>query len=401
MSAVAETRLPDGAVVRAASSDSDISAALHIEADREGDDDAFDLELVANTPGGLERISVVEKDGEILSIATLLDEQVRVGSTTIAAGQVEMVATRRDAEGRGYVRALMDRCHQLSAARGDVLQVMIGIPNFYRQFGYHYSVAMHAWHPLSSALTSDEGFAVRSATVDDLTVVRALQSAAQEQYDVAMPHSDECWRWLLTHRSSAQWLVEGADGVAHGLARVLLDDESAYVGELTADSAAATQALLQHVTAQTAEGGSVTVQHRPHVPGLTGLLGEPARREWYYLRTQSPADVLRALAPELLRRVHASGRQSGEALVSFYRSHVRLTWDADRLDVVEGGPLQAPVWAGGSGVPLDAFGALVVGEGAAALESRFPDALLGRQAELMCELFPPQRSDFLTFYLPA
>jgi hypothetical protein len=88
-------------------------------------------------------------------------------------------------------------------------------------------------------------------------------------------------------------------------------------------------------------------------------------------------------------------------MISFYRSHVRLQWDANRLTVTEGGPVQAPVWAGGSGIPLDAFGSLILGGGAASLEERFPDALLGRQAEIMNELFPPQRSDFLTFYLPA
>jgi predicted N-acetyltransferase YhbS len=370
-----------------------------LEADREGDDDAFDLELVARTD--VDRIGVVEKDGEILSTATLLDEQVRVGSVTLPAGQVEMVATRRDAEGRGYVRALMERCHRSSAARGHRLQVMIGIPNFYRQFGYHYSVPMHAWRPLSSDPAEIPGFSTRVATPDDFSVARELQAKAQEQYDVAMPHSEECWRWLLEHRSSSQWLLENVGGTPRGLARVLMDDGSAYVGELTADSPEATRALLGGIASQTSDEGSVTVQHRTHVPGLDDLLGSPARREWYYLRTENPAELLRAMAPELLKRAHASGRESGEAMISFFRSHVRLQWDADRLQVTEGGPLQAPVWAGGSGIPLDAFGGLVLGGGAASLEARFPDALLGKQAEVMHDLFPPQGSDFLTFYLPA
>ena len=136
--------LPDGAIVRGARIE-DVPAMMEIESAREGEDDAVDLELVANTPSGLPLMSVVEHEGRVVSIATLLDESVRVGGVALPAGQVEMVATAKDAEGRGYVRALMGRCHELSKARGHVLQVMIGIPNFYRQFGYSYSIPMHPW----------------------------------------------------------------------------------------------------------------------------------------------------------------------------------------------------------------------------------------------------------------
>jgi hypothetical protein len=71
------------------------------------------------------------------------------------------------------------------------------------------------------------------------------------------------------------------------------------------------------------------------------------------------------------------------------------------MRVSAGGPLQAPVSEGGSGVPLDALGTLVFGGGAEAVDARFPDGLLGRQAELMQVLFPPQSADLLTWYLPS
>ena len=63
--------------------------------------------------------------------------------------------------------------------------------------------------------------------------------------------------------------------------------------------------------------------------------------------------------------------------------------------------MQAPISSGGSGLPLDALGSLLFGSGAAGLEDRFPDADLGRQADLMNTLFPPQSADLLTFYLPS
>ena len=45
------TVLPDGAVIRTARAE-DIAEMMRLEADREGEDDAVDLELVAKTPAG-------------------------------------------------------------------------------------------------------------------------------------------------------------------------------------------------------------------------------------------------------------------------------------------------------------------------------------------------------------
>ena len=57
----------------------------------------------------------------------------------------------QDYEHRGYVRALMHWCHERSRLRGHVAQVMIGIPYFYRRFGYVYAIPMHPYAALETA----------------------------------------------------------------------------------------------------------------------------------------------------------------------------------------------------------------------------------------------------------
>ncbi len=92
-------------------------------------------------------------DGDrVVSTATLLRETVWVDEVAVPAGQVELVATHPGYEGRGLVRTLMAWAHEQSRQRGDLLQVMIGIPYFYRQFGYAYSIPMSRWRALSTPL---------------------------------------------------------------------------------------------------------------------------------------------------------------------------------------------------------------------------------------------------------
>ena len=110
--------------------------------ERGDEHDAVDHRLVVEDPDlGWAACAVVVDGARVVATATLLDEvRVRVGDVVLPAGQVELVAVAASHEHRGLARALMDWAHRRSAARGHVLQVMIGIPYFYRRFGYEYAI---------------------------------------------------------------------------------------------------------------------------------------------------------------------------------------------------------------------------------------------------------------------
>ena len=142
------TTLPDGLALRTARED-DVPQIAALLAERGEPADADDLRLVVDDPdAGLDAVAVVVDGDRVVSTATLLDETLHVrhpaGAVELPAGQVELVATDRAYEGRGLVRALMGWAHERSAARGHDLQVMIGIPYFYRRFGYEYAIDIAA-----------------------------------------------------------------------------------------------------------------------------------------------------------------------------------------------------------------------------------------------------------------
>jgi len=370
--------------------------------------DAVDMRLVVGDPDeGLTACGVVVDGARVVSTATLLRETVVIEGVQVPTGQVEMVATDPAYEGRGLVRALMDWAHERSRHRADLLQVMIGIPYFYRQFGYAYAMPIPLVRPVvGDGPTADPTVVVRRATPDDIGAMARLQDEAQSCADVRVPHSPACWRWLVARDGSSQ-LVAERDGHIVATCRITPPDEGVTIAELAGEPSA-TASLVAH--ARALGPGAIRVVERPGTAAfeairlnLAPLDGPDGIADWFYARVPRLAPLLQHLAPVLVGRLERAGLadRRHEVLLSSWRSHVRFSIGPDGMsEVISGGPEQGPVSKGGSGVPPDAIPALLLGpDGATGLEERLPDCWLGRQRELMSALFPPMTSDVLTFYL--
>ena len=192
--------LPGGLVLRTATP-ADRAGVEELLVERGEDGDDVGQRLVVDDPdAGWAACAVVVDGDRVVSTATLLDETLVLDGVRLPAGQVELVATAHGYEGRGLVRALMGWAHERSAARGHLLQVMIGIPYFYRLFGYEYAIDVPPARPLA---TPPAGRPVlRPATTADLPALAALQAAAQAGTDVTVPPSPPRRRWLLAHTTS-------------------------------------------------------------------------------------------------------------------------------------------------------------------------------------------------------
>nr|BFE53031.1 hypothetical protein GCM10017745_64580 [Saccharothrix mutabilis subsp. capreolus] len=395
----ARMTLSDGLVLRTAEP-RDLDQIGALLAERGEPEDAVDHRLVVEDPdAGWEACAVVVDGDRVVSTATLLDETLFLDGVEIPAGQVELVATDRDYEGRGLVRALMGWAHERSAARGQLVQVMLGIPYFYRLFGYTYAIPIAPVRPVVGTASAD-GYTVREATFDDIPTLHRLQEAEQARADLSMPHSPGLWRWLIARDGSTQWLVE-RDGVPVGTGRSTPPDEGVRLAEVAATEAGAVHALLAHTGATTANERPGTVAGEALEPFLGPA---PEEANSYYVRVPDPVALLDHLRPVFGRRLAKSSfaDAEGEAVVSFYRSHVRLPYRAGEVGaVVAGGTMQAPGAAGGCGVAPDMLASLLFGpHGLRGLTARQPDVYPGPNADLMQTLFPPVRSDLMTFYMP-
>ncbi|MFI9553393.1 GNAT family N-acetyltransferase [Nonomuraea endophytica] len=406
MSTINPVPLPGGLELRQARP-ADLDQISALLAERGEPVDAVDHRLVVEDPeAGWEACAVVADGDRVVSTATLLDENVRIGGVRLPAGQVELVATERAYEGRGLVRALMRWAHERSAARGHVIQTMIGIPYFYRLFGYEYAIDIPPALSVRGLPRGEGTPALRRAEPSDLPALQKLQDAAQSRFDVAMPHSAACSRWLLAHDGSSTWVLE-RDGAVVASGRTSPPDDEILLAEAAARDEVAARDLLRGVAAL-APGAELRVVHRAGTVTAAAwqafVKDEPREQaEQYYVRIPDVAALLDRLRPLLWRRLTEAGvdHAGRDVVLSTFGAHYRIPVGADGLgEVTAGGPMQGPGAVGGAGVAPDYLPALVFGpHGMDGLTRIRPDVYAGEE-ELFRALFPPLTADVLSFYLP-
>ena len=401
--------LPGGLLLRPSTpaDDEQVGALLAARGDA---DDAVDHRLVVQDPDAGHAACAVVVDGDrVVSTAVLLDEQVRVGqgseAVTLPAGQVDLVATDQAYEGRGLVRALMGWAHRRSAERGQVLGVMIVIPYFYRLFGYEYALAIPPAPTLTGVPDAAGTGVLREATAADVPAIVRLQDAVQAYADVAVPHSEPRWRWLLARNGTTQWVVE-RDGDVVATGRATGPDEGVLLAEAAAADPAAAADLVAGLAVTAGPDGLAVQRRGGHVDEVCapwcGAVDE--RADQYYVRLPDPAAVLDALRPALWQRQVAAGldRAGRDLLVSTFGAHYRLPVLDDGFGPVQvGGPMQSPGALGGMGCAPDHLAALLLGPlGVRGLARIRPDVYFGADPDWFDVLFPPLTSDLLTLYLP-
>jgi len=392
--------------------DHEITQVVDLVADRIGDDDAREAELVLNEPDfDRSRWLVAVEGSDVLSTAAVFPGSLRVGDVEGPAGAIEFVATRERAEGKGLVRRIMEEIHRTAPDRGELAQWIVGITYFYRRLGYEYAIPVDGMHLLDArdARTMPDGWSVRSADRGEGAKVADAQRDTGLTADVALAAAP--WMWEIYVRSPSYDVIVaegtgeiGAEGTGEiGYGRLYSWEDDHYLTDVAAGSVAAARALASAAS----DGGQrdVTVMSRPAVrryfdPVAPHVPGDDA----YYVRVGDPVALLERMRPVLSKRLVAAGLmgQEGEALLSLYASSIKFSYLHGEVGPMRReGRVPGPIGAGGSGVAPDLIASLLLGpQGAARLAEVHPDVNLGDQAELMEALFPPQTCDVHSWVIP-
>lgn len=374
--------------------------------------------------------------GRIVSSLCLISQTWSYGGIAVSVGQPELVGTHPDYRGQGLVRRQFGVLHEWSAARGQQVLAIDGIPGFYHQFGYGMALALRG--ELSIAIAAAHAteptlpYRVRAAGEPDVAFIADTESRGRRRYLVAACRDPSDWRRELHGRSPrsqahvALAIVEAPDGSPVGFLvhapRLLGTFMTLIAYELipSASWEAVTPSVLQYLRT-TGERYAATAAMRCDRIGLCLGSDHPAyvvirhlapRDEGAYawqLRVPDLPTFLRHVAPVLERHLAQSvvAGYSGQLRVSFYRGGLRLLLESGRL--VEIMPWQVPLGLKGieKGVPSTAeradasfpdrtFLQLVFGyRSLDELQYAFPDCLVRTATAhtLLTALFPKQPSN--------
>ncbi len=369
------------------------------------------------------------RTGQIVSSLNTISQTWSYGGIPFGVGRPELVGTLPEYRRRGLVRAQFEVIHAWSAERGELVQAITGIPYYYRQFGYEMALVLGGGRSgvFSAVPKLKEGevepYRVRPAAETDLPFIVALDAEANRRWLIACERDEVLWRYELSGKSETNvnrmvWeIIESAAGEPIGLIGHYWKLQGtklpaayfevkagiswlAVVPSVFRQLQAIAQAYAQR-DGKTAEALECwfAAEH-PLFAAAQDLLPQIRRPYAWYLRVarDSVPGFLRHVAPvleERLARSIAVGH-TGELKLSFYRSGVRLAFEAGRLTTVEPW-LPTHDDSGSAAFPGLSFLQLLFGyRSLEELRGAFPDCWADGDAPraLLGILFPKQPSDF-------
>jgi GNAT superfamily N-acetyltransferase len=319
--------------------------------------------------GSLEQFTLVEDTatGQIVSSLTLLSHTCTYAGIPFGVGRPEFVATDPAYRRRGLIRAQMETIHAWSEARGDKMQVIGGISNYYRQFGYEYALEMDyrrigftSYVPRLKEGES-EPYRIRPATPDDAPFVAQTYAASRRRYLISRIQDDSYWRCFAARSQSDDpartllRIIETPTGVPAGylayLPQLLGDHQIAVFEYELAPGVAwlpVSYSVLRHLCAAGEEiaqrenktfgtfAFNVGSAHPVH-EALHDLLPRTLDPYALYVRIPDLVGFVQHITPALERRLAESVMvgHTGELKISFYRSGLRLAFEQGKIAGVE------------------------------------------------------------------
>jgi hypothetical protein len=365
--------LGDGLIVRRATMDDTealtaFNRAIHQGLDEpEGGSAVWTQDMMRGdhpTTGASDFLIVEEsRTGAILSSLCLIAQTWSYAGIPFAVGMPEMVGTAPEYRRRGLVRAQFDALHALSAEQGQIVQVIGGIPWYYRQFGYEMALELDGGRSgyrvdvPDLAMGEAEPYQIRPATEADLPFIARAYEHGMRRGRVACLRNAAQWRYdLAGHSPTSDYrlelrLIETADGEPVGFfahpPRLWAAGIYVKVFELAPGHSwlLVTPSVLRYLRAAgdgyaVAEATPFTTIHfqvgseHPVYRVIPSKLRGVSRRPYaWYVRVPDLAGFLRHIASALEARLADSilVGHSGELALNFYRTGLRLTFAAGRL----------------------------------------------------------------------
>ncbi|WP_433788796.1 GNAT family N-acetyltransferase [Actinoplanes sp. CA-252034] len=293
-----------------------------------------------------------------------------LGGVRLPVGQVELVATAPEHRGNRLTEILFAALHERFRADGVTLQMIEGIPYFYRRLGYDYALADDGAPSVPAAslpaVSSGAGLTVRPATVADADALAAIDLRLTVEPVLSCPRDRGAWRYEISGRRhddisryEVAVLADGPDVRGYLVHSVQLYGAGELVLFAAAcdrpeDWARAVPVMLAYLGVvgsrfAAASGEPFTLVRQRLSPAhplvRMGPPGVAKRARGWFMRVGDPVDLLSRLRPVLHDRWHAAGLRwpTDSLTINTYGHAARLEFtDGELTGVVRGHPSISP-----------------------------------------------------------
>ncbi|HRQ36285.1 MAG TPA: GNAT family N-acetyltransferase [Chloroflexota bacterium] len=309
------------------------------------------------------------EDGKIVSSLNLISQTWAYDGIPFGVGRPELVGTDEKYRRRGLVRAQFEAVHAKSAARGELVQVITGIPWYYRMYGYEMCVDLggsRAYYLLPSRLrktaenSEAEKYQIRPVTPDDVPALSELYARHCAGSLLSRVRDETIWQHELfhahreTHNARFIYLITAvSDNSLAGYVEISPWHARGvyYVREMAAQPGYSLRALalfvIRHLERQAMAFNATAASpmecisfnlgtEHPVYQALSAELEKQDPPYSYYVRVPDMVAFLTHIMPVLERRLAESvvAGHTGQLRLNFYHSQLALDWENGRLTTI-------------------------------------------------------------------
>lgn len=305
-------------------------------------------------------VVVDETTDKIVSSMNLISQTWAYEGIPFKVGRPELVATEPAYRRKGLVRLQFEAIHAKSASRGELVQVITGIPWYYRQFGYEMTVSLHGsrryfWGaPGNNKPATEEKFTIRPAETADIpTLLQLYPYHCANALLSRVRTQEEChFEGFVAYRDSPYarhfYLIETADSTPIAYAEFYPWRNFYVVREVGVAPGhnwrEVSLFLVRHLKTVADELNKTRLPLVDHIsfdltdahPVYDALDKQLERQRppyAYFVRVPDLPAFLQHIAPALEKRLADSilVGYSGTLRLNFYRSHLALSFENGRF----------------------------------------------------------------------
>ena len=292
-----------------------------------------------------------EAKGQIAAAFALIPWVWAFEGTKLKVAEMGIVGTQAEYRGRGLQRILNKEFDETLEEEGFDIAVIQGIPGFYNQFGYVYTIPLenHINLPLHVVSERDDVYTFRLAELADIAFLMKEDEVYRERYSFSSFRDEAHWKYMLgeglkTEYGSEYWILESKEKAEKFYCRIPAEGfgDGLIVSETSEQaSIAALSNLFAFCKEKALEGEKPYIRLNLHNEAIAGKLaismGAKEGAPWgWQIKIPDLIRFLMSIRPVLEKRIQESAfrNHTGIFRLDLYKKKLDLVWENGALKSV-------------------------------------------------------------------